>query len=139
KESLEKHQEHLSSNQNRRLQKRVTETAQERESRLARDRERKCRKARTNTNLQQESERPVISVNIESMHPIGENISTLSQIENINNTSENEEIIIATSQNNNIAEISVELQSATELNEVLPKKFSVTNNMDPGEISEEHQ
>ncbi|CAG8518668.1 6537_t:CDS:2, partial [Racocetra fulgida] len=68
-------------------------------------RERKCHKARTNANLQQESERPVISVNIESIHPIGENISTSSQIENINNTSENEEIIIATSQNDNIAEI----------------------------------
>ncbi|CAG8756561.1 5363_t:CDS:2, partial [Racocetra fulgida] len=56
--------------------------------------------------------------NIESIHPISKNISTSSQIENINNTSKNEEIIIATSQNDNIAEISVELQSATVLNEV---------------------
>ncbi|CAG8646580.1 2743_t:CDS:2, partial [Racocetra persica] len=86
---------HLSSDQNRRLQKKVTETAQERESHLARDRERKRCKARTNANLQQESEQPVISVNIESIYTISENISTLSQIENIDNTSENEEIIIA--------------------------------------------
>ncbi|CAG8679870.1 5548_t:CDS:1, partial [Racocetra fulgida] len=56
KESLKKRQEHLSSDQNRRLQKRVTETTQEHESRLARDRERKCHKARTNANLQQELE-----------------------------------------------------------------------------------
>ncbi|CAG8633555.1 21218_t:CDS:2, partial [Racocetra persica] len=120
KESFEKHQECFSNDQNRRLQKRVTETAQECESHLARDRERKCRKARTNANLQQESERPVISVNIESIYPISENIFTSSQIKNIDNISENEEIIIATFQNDNIAEINIDTfiyQARTERDE----------------------
>ncbi|CAG8519411.1 5661_t:CDS:2 [Racocetra fulgida] len=72
-------------------------------------------------------------LNVESIHPINENISTSSQIENIDNTSENEEIIIAMSQNDNIAEISIELQSATELNEVeqeLLRKFCTKMNDD---------
>ncbi|CAG8681839.1 5366_t:CDS:2 [Cetraspora pellucida] len=64
------------------FKKRVKEIAQECKTYLACDRERKCHKAGTSTNLQQDKE----------------------------NINENKETITATSQNNDIIEISVETQ-----------------------------
>ncbi|CAG8625471.1 3984_t:CDS:1, partial [Cetraspora pellucida] len=82
------------------------ETAQKCKAHFACDRERKCYKARTNTNLQQESELSVIAVNIEVTYLADLNIATTSQSkENIN---ENEKAITATPQNNDIVEISIE-------------------------------
>ncbi|CAG8753248.1 15757_t:CDS:2, partial [Gigaspora margarita] len=154
--------------------KKVAETNKKREACLVCDKERKRYKAGTNANLQQESERSVIAVSIEDLYPAGERASTNLQqeseqpvigvnIETIYSASEN---IDTTSQSENVKEISVELQSATRLNEYekellrkfrtkmilsggmccrckskknLPKKFSGENNMNPGEIPEELQ
>ncbi|CAG8558996.1 15496_t:CDS:2, partial [Racocetra fulgida] len=147
KESPEKRQKRLSNDQHRRLKKKVAETTEEHEAHLVCDREKKQYKAEANTNLQQESERPVI-VNIEGVYQDNENTATTFQSEsnentrvNINLQQESERPIIgvnietiypvsenisSTSQSEDSAEISVELQSATTLSDYekeLLKKF----------------
>ncbi|CAG8781808.1 19739_t:CDS:2, partial [Gigaspora rosea] len=142
-------------------------TNEEREARLARDRERKRRKAEKNSSLQQESERPVIGVSIDAAYPVGENIATTSQSESIENAGASsnlqqeserpvigvniettylaDENIDATSQSENITEYFLSIVLAGGMcyhckgEKTLPKKFSAENNMDPGKIPEELQ
>ncbi|CAG8792226.1 10852_t:CDS:2, partial [Gigaspora rosea] len=97
----------LSSDQNRRLRKKTTETAEEREEWLVRDRERNRKKAETNANLQQESEWPVIAVTISQTD---ESIVTILQSE--------ENTMTTLQSNENVEEINVELLLSTTLSEL---------------------
>ncbi|CAG8799932.1 5916_t:CDS:2, partial [Gigaspora margarita] len=158
KESPEKRRERLSNDQYRRLKKKVAETNEEHEARLARDRERKhpgeniatisqsesFENVGAGSNLQQELKRPVIEVNIETIYPATENNDTSSQSEN------NEEIDVKLQLATTLSEYEKELlkKFRTKMNKLqyrckcektLPKKFSAENNMNLGEVPEELQ
>ncbi|CAG8581678.1 16756_t:CDS:2 [Gigaspora rosea] len=107
RELPDKRRERLSSDQNRRLRKKTTETAEEYEERLTCNREQKRRKAGTNANLQQESERPVIAVTISQTD---ESIATILQSE--------ENTMTTPQSNENVEEINVEPLSSTTLSEL---------------------